>query len=153
MKTRTRKTNSARTRKTRGGIKASVTQSSFDSIMKKMLETLNLVRLYHWNTLSYATHKATDDLYGSLSDQIDTYAETMIGKSNGKYRIKMSNYKTLKIDGVSNNAAIIKCVKRFIADLYKFHSNLPSDEYSDIHNIRDEIVGTLNKFLYLLTLK
>lgn len=148
---RTRRNRVSTTRKHRGGVKP--TQSSFDSIMKKMLETLILVRLYHWNTFSYATHKATDDLYGSLSGHIDTYAETMLGKSDGTFRINMANYKTLRIDGVTNNQGMIKCVKRFISDLNKFHSGLPSSEYSDVHNIRDEIVGTLNKFLYLLTLK
>jgi DNA-binding ferritin-like protein len=148
---KTRRSRVSTTRKHRGGAKP--TQASFDSIMKKMLEVLTLVRLYHWNTFSYATHKATDDLYGSLSDHIDNYAETMLGKSDGAFRINMANYRTLKIEGVTNNQGIIKCVKRLISDLNKFHSSLPSSEYNDLHNIRDEIIGTLNKFLYLLTLK
>jgi len=31
-----------------------------------MLQMLMTVKLYHWNTLSFSTHKATDELYGSL---------------------------------------------------------------------------------------
>ena len=146
------KITSSKTRKTKGK-RSSVNQKSFDNILKCMLETLMSIKLYHWNTYSYSTHKATDDIYGSLSDNMDNYAEVMIGKSNGKYRIKMSDFKNLKVDSIANNKAIENKVKHLISDLNKFHSGLQSVEYSDVANIRDEIVADLNKFLYLLTLK
>jgi len=135
-----------------GGNKV-VNQKSFDMLVKRMLEIITLLRLYHWNTFSYATHKATGDLYDGLSDKADTYVETMIGKSNGKYRIKMSNYNKLTIKGVSNNADMVNTIKSFIRDLDTFHSQLYPSIYSDIFNIKDEIIGDLNKYLYLLTLK
>ena len=146
------KITSSKTRKNNGN-RSSVNQKSFDNILKCMLETLMSIKLYHWNTYSYSTHKATDDIYGSLSDNMDNYAEVMIGKSNGKYRIKMSDFKNLKVDSIANNKAIENKVKHLISDLNKFHSGLQSVEYSDVANIRDEIVADLNKFLYLLTLK
>lgn len=130
-----------------------VNQSQFDMLIKKMLELLTLLRLYHWNTLSYSTHKATGDLYDSLSDKVDEYVETMIGKGDSKYRINMSNYKRLVINGVSNNSEMEKTIKSFISQLVYFHSHLPQTFYSDINNIKDEIVGSLNKYLYLLSLK
>ena len=130
-----------------------VNQTQFDMLIKKMLELLTLLRLYHWNTLSYATHKATGDLYDGLSDKVDEYVETMIGKSDSKYRINMSNYKRLVIHGVSNNSEMEKTIKTFISQLVYFHSHLPQTFYSDINNIKDEIVGSLNKYLYLLSLK
>jgi hypothetical protein len=132
-----------------GGI---LTQKSFDSIIKKMLELLTLVRLYHWNTFSYATHKATDDLHGTFSDHIDKYVETMLGKSDGNYRINMRDFKTLTVKGVSNNSEMTQKVKQFISEFNKFNLSLKGD-YNDILNIRDEIIGDLNKFLYLLSLK
>ena len=146
------KITSSKTRKNKGN-RSSVNQKSFDNMLKCMLETLISIKLYHWNTYSYSTHKATDDIYGSLSDNMDNYAEVMIGKSNGKYRIKMSDFKNLKVDSIANNKAIENKVKHLISDLNKFHSGLQSVEYSDVANIRDEIVADLNKFLYLLTLK
>ncbi len=75
----------AATRRKMGG--GQVNQKSFDSLIKNMLEVLIVVKLHHWNTYSYATHNATDSLYGTLSDHIDKYAEVMIGKSNNKFRI------------------------------------------------------------------
>lgn len=142
-----------KTRKYRGGGFFKVTQKSFDDLVKNMLELSIIVKLHHWNTMSYSTHKATDSLYDSLSDNIDKYVEVMIGKSNGSYRINMNNYKKLKIKNISNNSALESQVKSFIKDLTQFHSKLDNVEYSDVNNIKDEIVGELNKFLYLLTLK
>lgn len=130
-----------------------VTQKSFDNILKCMLEALMSIKLYHWNTYSYSTHKATDDIYSSLSENMDKYAETMIGKGSGKYRINTNDFKTLKVDSVGNNKIMEHKVKMLINDLNKFHSGLAGVEFSDVANIRDEIVGDLNKFLYLLTLK
>jgi hypothetical protein len=139
------------TRKHRGGAQI-LTQRSFDELIKNMLEVLTVVRLYHWKTHSYSTHVASGNLYDSLSGNIDKYAEAMIGKANGQYRIDMSNYKTLHVHGVDNNKVLATMIKKFINDVNKFHSKLHDYEYSEIKNIKDEIVGDLDKFLYLLTL-
>lgn len=136
-----------------GGTIKRVNQKEFDSLIKKMLELLTLLRLYHWNTLSHSVHKSTGDLYDKLSDKVDEYVETMIGKSNGKYRINMSNYSKLTINGVSNNVNMGNTIKTFINLLNVFHSQLPQSFYSDVINIKDEIVAELDKYLYQLTLK
>jgi DNA-binding ferritin-like protein len=142
-----------RTRRYKGGSLFKVTQKSFDDLVKNMLEVSIIVKLHHWNTMSYSTHKATDSLYDTLSDNIDKYVEVMIGKSNGEYRINKNNYEKLKIKNIANNSALEKQIKVFINELNNFHSKLDNVEYSDVNNIKDEIVGELNKFLYLLTLK
>lgn len=136
-----------------GGKAKRVNQREFDDLIKNMLEVQTLLKLYHWNTFSYSTHKASGDLYDSLSDKIDEYVEVMIGKSNGKYRIDMSHFSKLVIKGASNNVQLANLVKSFISDLTSFHDKLPSNFYSEVQNIKDEIVADLDKFLYLLTLK
>lgn len=136
-----------------GGRTKRVNQREFDDLIKNMLEVQTLLKLYHWNTFSYSTHKATGDLYDGLADKIDEYAEVMIGKSNGKYRIDMSHFNKLVIKDASNNNQLAGIIKSFIVDLNSFHSKLPSDFYSEVQNIKDEIVADLDKFLYLLTLK
>ena len=35
-------------------------------VIHKMLEMINVVKLYHWQTQSYSVHKATDKLYEKL---------------------------------------------------------------------------------------
>jgi DNA-binding ferritin-like protein len=136
-----------------GGVPKRVNQEQFDMLIKKMLELLTSLKLYHWNTISYSTHKATDDIHGQLSDKMDEYVEMMIGKSNRNYRINMSHFNHLMIKGVSNNTQMEMLIKSFINEIVSFHAQLPQTFYSDVSNIKDEIVGSLNKFLYLLTLK
>ena len=45
------------------------------------LEMLLMIKLYHWKTTSYATHKATDELYSKLNENIDSFIEVLLGKS------------------------------------------------------------------------
>jgi len=58
----------------------------------------------------------------------------------------------MAIGKIESNENMIKKVKNFIIYLNNFHSTLDSKIYSEVNNIRDEIVGELDTFLYLLTL-
>ena len=44
-----------------------------EQIVKTFLQFLITIKLYHWNTSSYSTHKATDDLYSKLNEGIDSF--------------------------------------------------------------------------------
>ena len=48
--------------------------SSFErEVSTVFLEMLLMVKLFHWKTTSYATHKATDELYEKLNENIDKF--------------------------------------------------------------------------------
>jgi hypothetical protein len=57
------------------------------------LETLIMIKLYHWKTYSYASHKATDQLYARLNENMDRFMEILFGKSG----IRMDFTETKKI--------------------------------------------------------
>jgi hypothetical protein len=123
-----------------------------EKIIILCLEMLNIVKLYHWKTLKYSEHKATDELYDELNDKIDEFVETFIGKT-GK-RINLTNIKNIRLidfNNVDDFKKLIESSKTYLINM----SNSPifSIENSDLLNIRDEILGILNKFTYLLTLK
>lgn len=123
---------------------------SVSRIVKTFLELLNTVKLYHWNTLSFAQHKATDELYGKLNEHIDSFIEVLLGKTQGRIQ-KME--KQLDLYQFSMNEEVdfkhkIHEYRKFLIDLNRV---FPSAEDSDLLNIRDEIVGDLNQFLYLMT--
>lgn len=104
-------------------------------------------RTLHWETKSYARHKAYGDIYGSLDDLIDTFMETHMGK-----------YGRPKFDKLSIELKAMKNIKvnDFIGESVDFLNGLTdklSDKDTDLLNIRDEILGTINKTRYLLTLK
>lgn len=116
-------------------------------------EMLLLVKLYHWNTYSYATHKATDDLYSSLNGHVDEFMEVLMGKANS--RIDLSGKKCISLHYLTSNEQMRKKVEQFKSYLVGMekHRALQTMSNTDLFNIRDEILGDMNKFLYLLTLK
>lgn len=116
------------------------------SIVEVMLGIRNQVKLYHWQTRSFARHKATDDLTATLDTMIDNFVEVYMGKYG---RPKVSG--SIKLHNFSESAA-----KNFVAKQTDYLTKvLPKKLKStdtDLLNIRDEILGEVNKVLYLFTL-
>ena len=126
---------------------------SRENIIILCLEMLNTVKLYHWKTMKYAEHKATDDLYDDLNGKIDEFVEVLMGK-NGQ-RINLSGKKSLKLQDFDSSNAFknyVEKAKKYLISMTN-SKNIGTSENSDLLNIRDEILGILNKFTYLLTLK
>ena len=117
-------------------------------VIKRMLESIHAIKLYHWNTKSHSTHKATDALHAKLSELVDHYVEVFIGKIDAK--LKMSDYTTLTLKNLSTNKEMEKFIIELIDFLTTVHTKLDMNKDTDLLNIRDEIVGELNQFLYLL---
>ena len=125
---------------------------SENEIILKFIQMLNIIKIYHWKTLSYPQHKATDELYESFNGRMDEFVETMLGKT--VKRFNLSSVKHIPFYDYTNVTKFKQCIETFKqylvnmsnASYFKNHGN------SDLLNIRDEILGDLNKFTYLLTL-
>jgi hypothetical protein len=133
-----------------------VGKGSIDGLAKivipKFLEMINTIKVYHWKTSSYATHKATDELFGDLNKKTDEFVEVMLGKSEIN-RDKVLDFSSVKISSFKDNNQCRKIVdeyKAFLLDLPK-NKNFSVMANVDLLAIRDEIVALLNQFLYLLT--
>ena len=108
------------------------------------------LKLHHWQTFSYPRHKATDEVIQSLDEHIDMFVEIWMGKygrpkmtaATSVYQIKNMSEKTF-----------IKFVKEGIEYLQGPLSKSLKATDSDLANVRDEMIGDLNKLLYLTTLK
>ena len=123
-------------------------------VIPKFLEMINTIKIYHWKTSSYATHKATDQLFGDLNTKTDEFVEVMLGKSEIN-RDSVLYFPSVKISSFSTNAdcrKIIDTYKQFLLDLPR-NKNFNVMSNVDLLAIRDEIVALLNQFLYLLTLR
>jgi DNA-binding ferritin-like protein len=114
---------------------------------------LNTVKLYHWKTTSFAQHKATDELYAKLNESIDTFVETMLGKTGS--RVNLTNIKSIPLldyTELSNFKNMVEQYKHYLIGMSR-DTILHSKTNTDLLNIRDEILGHLNQFTYLLTFK
>ena len=72
--------------------------ASFEQeVVVKFLETLNTIKLFHWKTHSYATHKATDELYSKINDNVDTFVEVLLGKCGNRIHLEHVKHISLKV--------------------------------------------------------
>jgi DNA-binding ferritin-like protein len=95
-------------RRTRGTRKMRSTNSSSLAAFQKEItvvffQILLMVKLFHWKTMSYATHKATDDLYSKLNENMDSFIEILLGKSGSRIDL-MSNKNIRLVDLTSSES-------------------------------------------------
>jgi DNA-binding ferritin-like protein len=120
---------------------------SHENIIRLFLQMLNNIKLYHWHTHSYPQHKATDKLYDQLNKSIDEFVEIMLGKHNTRFNLNSSSFKLYT--NINDFKREIEYYKTYLINMKLNNAYFNSD----LMNIRDEILGHLNQFSYLLTFK
>ena len=145
QKTKSRTTNKRKTMKSRTMNNKRGDKKS--AIVKIFLEMLTTIKLYHWKTYSFAQHKATDELYGRLNEHIDKFVEILLGKDESRIRMVATFNPLYDYKSTESFKEKIYEYREFLVNLTKSFS--PAD--SDLLNVRDEILGDINQFLYLMT--
>lgn len=154
-----------KTYKKRGGKKQgtrrmlSTSSQAFSAFQKEVtivfLETLLMIKLYHWKTYSYATHKATDKAYSKLNTSMDSFIEILLGKS--QIRTDLTNQKDIRLIDCKSQEDFIKGIISFKGFLISLDDNKLMKSTlmlnPDLYTIRDEILGDMNQLLYLLSFK
>jgi len=101
------------------------------------------IRMYHWTTKIYNQHVVSGKLYEKIDSLIDKFIETYSGERKFKFTpVQLS---------VTDN--------ELMTHLNQFKQYLMGDlelligKNNDLKNIRDDILGELNRAIYLLNLK
>jgi len=138
------------TRKNRG---SNSLQKFEQEVVVKFLEVLMAIKLYHWKTHSYATHKATDSLNDKLHENVDSFVEVLLGKRGD--RVNLTHKKSISLRDYKNPEDFKRELEKFKSYLVGLDNcaALKSMSNSDLFNIRDEMLSNVNQFLYLLTFK
>lgn len=119
--------------------------------IKKLLEMQIQFRILHWQTKSYAQHKALGELYENLDDLIDDFAEIILGKSGNRFDFDSEFSIVLKNMELSGTSEFIS---EGVEDIINISNDfLDDDTDTDLLNLKDEIIALLNKTKYLLTLE
>jgi hypothetical protein len=112
------------------------------------LSLLGQIKLFHWTTKKYSSHKALDDLHKNLSEDIDKFVEVYIGKNN------------LNSNGISNinitmNAQTMEenDVKEYLKNQTEVLRKIRSKSSTELQNIIDNMTANINQSLYLLNLE
>ena len=119
-----------------------------EKIQTAMLQMQKQYQIFHWQTTSFSQHKSFGKIYESLDESIDTFIETYMGKygrviAASKFNLEMSNYSDLNFSTATDS---------YIEFLIGLNDMLDETRDSDLLNTRDEILGSLNRLKYLLTL-
>jgi len=103
------------------------------------------IHMIHWETKSFAEHKATGGFYEFLQDFKDDVIEKLMGYTGKRIQ-------ALKIDAITANANSTKIadeVMKFSKDLEAYGD---SAKFGDISNLAQSLSGETAKLKYLLTL-
>jgi DNA-binding ferritin-like protein len=117
-------------------------------VVHMFIEMLNVVKLYHWKTRSFPEHKSTDELYSQLNEHIDKFVEVLLGKDASRIKKWESKMNIIQADNSKQFKDRIYEYREFLIDLNRFFD---AKRDSDLLNIRDEILGDINQFLYLMS--
>ena len=149
MTRKTAKSKAAKSRRATMSCRKSGTKINKTAIVENFLEMINTVKIYHWRTHSFAQHKATDELYERLNDHVDKFVEILMGKKEDRvYRIRQ----TVPLKNHQNTATFRDQIHKYRDYLTNLDKCLDRKKDTDLLNVRDEILGDINQFLYLLTL-
>jgi hypothetical protein len=117
---------------------------SLESIAAKLTYFELQTHLLHWQTTSYAQHKALGKLYEYVQDFKDGVVEKIMGytgKRPGAYKIEPL--------GGANASSVVSELMNFASQLKTYGEK---NSFHDVCNLADSLSGEAAKTKYLLTL-
>jgi DNA-binding ferritin-like protein len=137
-----------RMRNTRKNGKRPKRGSVTSNIVLVFLEFINMIKLYHWKTRSYSQHKATDELYGRLNENVDRFVEVLLGKDQSRIHSLEKHMKLINTDNARDIKELVFEYRNFLSELNRYFDEKKD---GDLFSIRDDILADVNQFLYLLS--
>jgi hypothetical protein len=114
-----------------------------NDIIKFFLQFRTDIKLFHWQTKLYAYHKISDELLTNIDLLSDKLIEALLGRFNTRPNISESiNIRDMTIELFNKELNI--------ATQYLTNMNI---NFTEILNIRDEVLGEIDKAKYLLSFK
>lgn len=117
---------------------------NLETIAGKLTYFHEQLHLLHWQTTSYAQHKALGKLYEYVQDFKDGVIEKIMGYTGKRPGV----YKIEALSGADSNS-VVTALMDFSSNLKRYAE---SNSYHDIANLADALSGEAAKTRYLLTL-
>lgn len=110
-----------------------------------MFSLLNNLRLFHWNTDSYAQHIASDSCITVMQELFDKFMEVFLGKYG---KTEVANIQTSLVIETLNKEQLEEVIREVIS----FLNTIDISADTDLQNVRDDMLTELHKTLYLFSL-
>jgi hypothetical protein len=107
-----------------------------------LLQFSLLLSIYHWNTMSYSRHKATDELYHHLVEFIDQLVEYYQGTHP---RLQFNHDIHIQTINDDNIVPILDSLSNVVESI--------SVHDKGIRARRDDLIGYIHHTMYLFTLQ
>ena len=120
-----------------------------EELVLKLVQIQLQWKFLHWQTFGDAKHRLYGEIYDGLGDLIDEFTETMMGKYgrvefDPEFSIMFQDIKSLSVQNFMDG------ITEFLVGM----TDLLDSRYdTDLLNIRDEMLGLINKSKFLITLK
>ena len=108
----------------------------------------NALKFFHWQTKIYAKHIALGELFDDVTELVDEFTETAMGKY-GRIDVEGLSYDFVNI----SDKNVITAIDDMIETAINLTDILDARKDTDLLNLRDELMGKCNRIKYLLTLK
>jgi DNA-binding ferritin-like protein len=125
-------------------MKSSGSEMSLESIASKLTYFHEQLHLLHWQTGSYAEHKALGGLYDYVHDFKDDVIEKLMGYMGKKPSV-------FKLEPLSA-ATAVSVVSELISYAHDLMTWAEANKYCDVENLAQSLSGEAAKTKYLLTL-
>jgi hypothetical protein len=142
-----------------------------ETVMLSFFQIQNSLRFAHWRAKKYSTHKALDKFLDKFMDKMDEFIEIWQGKYGRIEYTKADKEKDVKIyqidaDDLDKYLNVIigflsgdkdkNCKKYVIHNKMDYCGitilDIIEKKDTDLLNLRDEILGLVNRLKYLLSL-
>ncbi len=117
---------------------------TIESIASKLTYFHEQLQLLHWQTASYAEHKALGELYEYVHDFKDGVIEKLMGYMSKKPR-------AFKVDSLKETTSM-EVMQELCDWSYSLYEWAGANHYCDVENLAQELSGKAAQTKYLLTL-
>ena len=121
-----------------------------DKMVLTLLELRTQVKMFHWQTKSYAEHKALDKLGDRLLELNDLWVESYQG--NEHTRVHCGGRCKIEIEDWTPGASTEYLEDKVLSLRTQRQAYWAESRHAYLANILDEIIAALGKALYMLTL-
>ena len=116
--------------------------------LSRFIAVQTQVQVFHWQTRSYAVHKTLGDFYEAFSDLVDKFIETYA--SNPRQPLKFAQFPA--IENYTSKERVVGYLTDFLRFLEGDFTTGVVGANLDLQNIVQDIVGEINRSLYLLSM-
>lgn len=126
-----------------------VCQHSLSDFFVNMLRLRDQAHIYHWQTYSHSEHVSLKEYYESYLDLVDDLAEIIMGALKERPSVEGISFE-LNDYSAHNLEEYLKDAR----EVFEIDAKeVIPEEYGEIHNKIEEVIETIDKLSYLVSLK